>query len=328
MKLIACGGLQGLLSAPPIAAVPPAVVVGAADERREADAVGPRAQVVVNEQRRIVQPEALRACACMRALFLLPRLLLWDPMRSLAGCALAATMRASPCQGWSCAVGLLTCCVYPWFACRPGGQPLTGGYIGQRSQGLRRIGCLEVHSAASQARRLCSINGQAGLRTILTSFRPACELGCGCWVIANQLIADAQKTRQPMGSISCARKGFAHLILQGVSLVVVGGAVQRDNDHVGLAIAGACQCRIGRPQPGAIRGKGLAGGKVGRFKCACSPEGLVREPAPRLCGPVMRRRCEASAAEIVSMQCSPGCGGAHIVQQQPCLVCGSVRVVK
>lgn len=44
--------------APPAAAVE-AVVRGAADEGGEADAVGVRAEVIVNEQRRIVQRERL-----------------------------------------------------------------------------------------------------------------------------------------------------------------------------------------------------------------------------------------------------------------------------
>ena len=53
------------LRAPAAAAIPP-VVIGAADKGGEADAVGPGAPVVVDEQRRIVQPEDVLPCACMR----------------------------------------------------------------------------------------------------------------------------------------------------------------------------------------------------------------------------------------------------------------------
>lgn len=83
-----------------------------------------------------------------------------------------------------------------------------------------------------------------------------------------------------MPAFSEALREVPHLVLQRVRLVVVDRAVEGDNDDVGLPVIGPREGGVGRPQPGALRVKGVAGREVCRLKCTCPPDGLVREPAP------------------------------------------------
>lgn len=71
----------------------------------------------------------------------------------------------------------------------------------------------------------------------------------------------------------------AHIILQSVCLIVVGGVEEGDDDDIGLPIMCAREGSIGRAKPNAVLIKGLAGGEVLRLKCTRAPNWLVSEPA-------------------------------------------------